>query len=224
MLSEAEQDYLKAIYKLLNDYKPVKTVGTSRLAESMGVAAPSVTNMLKNLAELNLVDYAPYRGVRLTREGEKIALEVIRHHRLVELYLAKALGMPWDQVDREAEKWEHFLSDEVEERMAAFLGNPTHDPHGSPIPTKHGTIEPHDATPLAELEPGQGGRIAEVSDHEPALLRDLSGMGLLPQTKITVIAKDPPDGSITVRLGRESKRVDYETARHIHIVKSGEAV
>jgi len=217
MLSESEQDYLKAIYKLLRDPPEQKSVSTNRLADYMNVAAPSVTNMLKNLADMKLVVYEPYRGVRLTREGEKIALEMIRHHRLVELYLAEALGVPWDQVDQEAEKWEHILSEDIEDRIDKFLGNPTHDPHGAPIPAKNGEIEYHDTVPLNNLEAGQEGTVSEVSDHDPALLRYLSKLGMKPKTKIKVINKEPFQGPITVRIGKENRIIGQEVAQYVLI-------
>ncbi len=217
MLSESEQDYLKKIYKLLREEPEQKTVTTNRLAETMNVAAPSVTNMLKNLADMKLVVYEPYRGVRLTHEGEKIALEMIRHHRLVELYLAEALGVPWDQVDKEAEKWEHILSEDIEDRIDKFLGSPTHDPHGAPIPAKNGDIEYHDTEPLSQMEAGQEGIVSEVSDHDPALLRYLSELGMKPKTKIKVINKEPFHGPLTVRVGNDERIVGHEVAKYVLI-------
>ena len=217
MLSESEQDYLKTIYKLQHEHDANQSVNTNHLAETLNVAAASVTNMLKNLAQMKLVNYEPYRGVRLTREGMKIALEVIRHHRLIELYLSKALGVPWDQVDQEAEKWEHVLSEDIADRIDAYLGNPTHDPHGSPIPTKCGIMPRHNAIPLSELEAGQSGVIVEVSDHEPSLLRYLSELGLTPNKRLRVIAREPFNGPISVKVGRSRRVIGFEVAQYIHV-------
>lgn len=217
MLSEAEQDYIKTIYKLQNGQNGVKAVNTNLLAETMNVAAASVTNMIKNLAVLKLLDHEPYKGVRLTDEGEKIALEILRHHRLIELYLAKALNVPWDKVHDEAEKWEHVISEDIEDRMAEFLEHPTHDPHGSPIPSKAGIIEEHDSIPLGKMEQGQSGTIVEVDDDDPALLRYLDELGLIPQKKITIISREPFNGPITVKTGRVKKMLGHEAAMHVYV-------
>lgn len=217
MLSEAEQDYIKTIYKLQSGQNGVKAVTTNLLAETMNVAAASVTNMVKNLAGLQLLHHEPYKGVRLTEEGEKIALEILRHHRLIELYLAKALKVPWDQVHDEAEKWEHVISEDIEDRMAEYLEHPTHDPHGSPIPTKTGVIKEHDSIPLTQMEPGQSGIIVEVDDEDPALLRYFEELGLIPQKKIMLIAREPFNGPITVKTGKEKKMLGQEAANHIFV-------
>lgn len=217
MLSESEQDYIKTIYKLQNRQDSKSVVNTNLLAEKLNVAAASVTNMVKNLAKLKLLSYEPYKGVTLTDEGEKIALEILRHHRLIELYLAKALHVPWDQVHDEAEKWEHVISEDIEDRMAEYLENPTHDPHGSPIPTKAGIIEEHDSIPLSQMEPGQTGVVVEVDDHDPSLLRYLDDLGLTPQKKISVIAQEPFNGPISVKVGKEKKILGHEAANHVHV-------
>lgn len=217
MLSESEQDYIKTIYKLQNRQSSKSMVNTNLLAETLQVAAASVTNMVKNLAKLKLLDYEPYKGVRLTNEGEKIALEIVRHHRLVELYLAKALNVPWDQVHDEAEKWEHILSEDIEDRIAEFLEHPTHDPHGSPIPSKTGVIEEHDSIPLSKMEPGQSGTVVEVDDHDPALLRYLDELGLTPQKKISLISHEPFNGPISVKVGKEKRILGHEAANHVHV-------
>ncbi|HEX8833958.1 MAG TPA: metal-dependent transcriptional regulator, partial [Abditibacteriaceae bacterium] len=144
MISHAAEDYLKTIYKLrtADSLEPggAQAVTTQALAVRLGVSSPSATAMVKKLASLSLVRHTPYYGVELTEAGEKIALEIIRHHRLVETYLTQILGVEWDKVHAEAERWEHILSDEVEARMDAALGNPTRDPHGAPIPTRDGQI------------------------------------------------------------------------------------
>ncbi|HWT79630.1 MAG TPA: metal-dependent transcriptional regulator, partial [Candidatus Methylomirabilis sp.] len=161
MLSEATQDYLKAIYKL---QEQGGVVSTSALAEAMEVTAASVTGMVKKLAGLKLVRHNPYRGVILSRAGQKIALEILRHHRLLELYLAEALGYSWDKVHEEAERLEHVISEEFEEKIFEVLGRPTRDPHGDPIPAKDGTVITTAHERLSDLEPGAKGVIRQVSD------------------------------------------------------------
>jgi DtxR family Mn-dependent transcriptional regulator len=198
MHTQAVEDYVKAIYEVA---RMEEKVTTSALAERLGVAPASVSGMVKKLAELNLVTHEPYRGVALTDAGRRIAVEVIRHHRLVETYLHEALGVPWDEVHAEAEKWEHVLSEALEARMDAALGHPTNDPHGAPIPTPSLELEEPDWPPLARLEEGQHAVVAEVSDHDPALLRYVGGLGLYPGTTFEVVAGPPyADGPVTVRL------------------------
>src|ERR671935_2293033 len=153
---EAAENYAKAIYALQGKGGG-EPVGTNLLAERLGVTAGSVSAMLRKLADEGLVEHVPYRGVTLTAEGERLALEVLRHHRLLELYLAEALGMPWDRVHAEAEVLEHAISPELSERIAHALGNPTRDPHGDPIPTLDGQLPERPTRPLAELEPGDTG-------------------------------------------------------------------
>jgi DtxR family Mn-dependent transcriptional regulator len=177
MHTQAVEDYLKIIYELQREQGKV---ATSMLAERLGVAPASATGMIKKLAGMHLVTHEPYQGVVLTAAGEKIALEIIRHHRLIERYLAEALGVPWDQVHDEAEKWEHVLSEALEDRIDAMLGYPTTDPHGAPIPTRNGTIAQLASMRMADLQPGQSAVIVEVSDHDSALLRYLGGLGMYP--------------------------------------------
>src|SRR5690242_2232093 len=163
------QDYLKAVYKLQQGRD---AVSTSEIAERLDVSPASATNMIKRLARLRLVAYSRYQGFVLTPAGEKIALEIIRHHRLVELYLAQHLGVPLEHVHAEAERLEHVLSEEVEARMATALGNPVQDPHGDPIPSADGTMRDVRYPKLDTLAPGSRGVVAHVSDESPALLRD----------------------------------------------------
>jgi len=201
MLTQTLEDYLKAIYEIAQERGRVTTTA---LAERLGVAPATVTGTLKKLARLKLVVHRPYRGVELTEAGRKIALEVIRHHRLIELYLQQALGVPWDRVHDEAEKWEHVLSEELEDRIDELLGHPTHDPHGAPIPARDGTIAQPERVRLSELVPGQRAVIAEVSDHDPELLRYLGARGLYPRVAVQVLAKEPFGGPVVVRAaGRE---------------------
>jgi len=210
--TQAVEDYLKTIYELQTHHQ---TVSTTMLADQLNIAPASVTGMLKKLAEMNLVDYARYQGVTLTATGEKIALEVVRHHRLIELYLAEALGVPWDKVHDEAEKWEHVISEDIEDRMDAALGYPTTDPHGAPIPNRRGEIGEVERTPLTDLHAGQSATIAEVSDHDPALLRQLGKMNLYPKTNIAVIAVALPDGHITLRADNTQFVLSHDTAQYI---------
>jgi DtxR family Mn-dependent transcriptional regulator len=173
--------------------------------------------MIKKLADMRLVVYQPYQGVVLTEAGQKIALEVIRHHRLVELFLAEALGVPWDQVHAEAHKIEHVLSEDLVERIDAALGHPTTDPHGAPIPARDGSIEQPDVIRLGDLQPGQSATVAEVSDRDPALLRYLGGLGLYPQAGVSVLDLAPFHGPITVRVGGVEYALGHEVADRIFV-------
>jgi len=211
--TQAVEDYLKAIFDLSRG----GPVATSALAERLGVTPASVTGMAKKLAGMNLVTHEPYRGVALTEAGERIALEVIRHHRLIETYLHEALGVPWDRVHAEAERIEHVLSEDLEARMDAALGHPTVDPHGAPIPSLALEVVERDVTPLAELEVGTRGIVAEVSDHSADLLRYVGQLGLYPQTPLEVVAVAPFDGPLTVRVGGEERTVGQKAARYIFI-------
>jgi len=212
MQSQAIEDYLRAIYELQSTEGQV---GTSLLAERLGVTPASVTGMIKKLAEMKLVVYEPYQGVKLTKAGQKIALEVLRHHRLVEQFLAEALGVPWDRVHEEAHKIEHVLSEDLEERMDAMLGHPTTDPHGSPIPRPDGTIDESASTRLADLQVGQSAVVAEVSDHDAALLRHLGELGLYPRSAVAVMAVAPFDGLMTVQIGDKQHALSRAVATEI---------
>jgi DtxR family Mn-dependent transcriptional regulator len=163
--------------------------------------------MVRRLGELGLVSHAPYRGVQLTPAGRRVALEVLRHHRLLELYLSRSLGLPWDRVHEEAEVLEHHLSEELEERISAQLGDPTHDPHGDPIPTRDLTIESRSTRSLQALEPGARGRFVRISDSEPEMLRYLAGCGISPGERFQVEEKQPFDGPLFVRFGE-----------HVHVL------
>ena len=171
------QDYLKAIYKLQQDRG---AVSTSAIAGRLRVTAASATNMVKRLAQLKLVAYARYHGFTLTPAGQRIALEIIRHHRLIELYLSRELGVSLDRVDGEAERMEHVLSEDVEARMATTLGNPTQDPHGDPIPATDGTVRDVRYPKLENMSQGETGVVAHVSDRNPVVLRRLDRLGVLP--------------------------------------------
>jgi DtxR family transcriptional regulator, Mn-dependent transcriptional regulator len=186
LITGVMEDYLKAVYKLQQGRGPV---ATSDLAKELRVAPATVTAMVQRLARLKLVSYHRYRGLTLTTAGQRIALETIRHHRLIELYLAQHLGVNLDKVHDEAEKMEHVLSDDVEIRMAAALGDPTTDPHGDPIPTREGTIRDVRYPNLTTFAPGATGVVARVSDRDPATLRRLAELGVLPGVRLKVLAQ-----------------------------------
>jgi DtxR family Mn-dependent transcriptional regulator len=194
--SAAIEDYSKAIYTL--ESRADEPVSTNALAERLELTTGSVSGMLKKLDELGLISHVPYRGVRLTREGRKLALEMIRHHRLLELYLAEALQMPWDRVHDEAEVLEHVLSEELEELISAKLGHPTIDPHGDPIPSANLELDEHPTRSLESLSPGDEGIFVRVSDADPEMLRYLSDQGILPGGRIHVLKRQPFGGPLLV--------------------------
>jgi DtxR family Mn-dependent transcriptional regulator len=196
--SEAIEDYAKAIYALQRRAGD-GGVSNNDLAERLGVTPASASAMVKKLAERELVDHEPYRGVQLTPAGERVALEVLRHHRLLELYLAEHLGVPWDRVHEEAEALEHVISEDLEARIAAKLGNPTHDPHGDPIPDTDLVIDEGSTRSLAELVPGDTGRFVRVSDSDPAMLRYLDERGVRLGDRLEVLERQPFGGPLTVR-------------------------
>ncbi|MDQ4145999.1 MAG: metal-dependent transcriptional regulator [Actinomycetota bacterium] len=198
--SAAVQDYLKAMYMLSMDGPPEGTVSTQALAERLGVSAASATNMIKKLASLGLVEHLSYRGAALTEPGRKIALEVIRHHRLLETYLAEALGVPWDRVHAEAEVLEHVLSEDLEDRIAARLGNPTVDPHGHPIPDKDGTMPAVSGMRLWDASEGERVLVDRVSDAEADALRYLAELGIKPGSRLEVLGRGPVGGPLFVRI------------------------
>jgi DtxR family Mn-dependent transcriptional regulator len=175
--------------------------------------------MLKTMAVLHLVSYTPYHGVELTTAGERIALEVVRHHRLIELYLVEALGFGWDEVHAEAERLEHHISEKLEARIAAHLGEPTFDPHGDPIPSLEGTLPTDKGARLADLTVGEYGSISRVRDQQPERLRYLADLGLVPGATIEVIASAPFDGPLSVRIGTEVHPLDRRLAREIYITR-----
>ena len=199
--SSAVEDYSKAIYSL--EQRSAEPVSTNAIAERLGVTPASASGMVKRLGELGLVTHAPYRGVTLTDAGRRVALEVIRHHRLLELYLVKDLGVPWDRVHQEAEVLEHVLSEELEELIAAKLGDPTRDPHGDPIPTRDLTIEETPTESLQSLPAGAWGVLVRVSDSDPDMLRYLSERGIAPGDSLEVLERQPFGGPLFVRFGTE---------------------
>ncbi|ARA93223.1 DtxR family transcriptional regulator [Rhodothermaceae bacterium RA] len=219
MLSQAVEDYLKTIYKLQSD----GPVATTELARALQVSSASVTNMVKRLAQMGLAKYQSYKGVTLTPSGEKIALEIIRHHRLLELYLKEVLDYPWDKVHEEAEHLEHHISEEFEARIEALLGYPTHDPHGDPIPTRDGEIAEVTVDTLAQADVGQTVVVQRVSDADPDLLHYLEEVGLMPRATLKVLAKAPFDGPITVRLEGTEQVIGHAVARNVFVVPPPEA-
>lgn len=214
MLTQAAEDYLKSIYKL---QEKGGKVSTGILAEYLDVKPASVTGMIKKLKTMNLVKHERYQGVTLTDAGMVIALEIIRHHRLLELYLFKALGVPWDGVHEEAEKLEHVISEDVEARMDAFLGYPTEDPHGSPIPDKNGVVLKTYSVPMTDLISGQSCVVAEVSDSDSALLRHLGSFNLYPGTAFRVIEVAPFEGPFTIDIAGQQAVIGREVAKQIFV-------
>ena len=208
-LTVAVQDYLKAIYAL---EAARERVTTSALAGRVGVSAPSATAMTKRLAELGLVERAPYRGVALTESGRLGALEVLRHHRLLELYLVNRLGLSWDEVHAEAELLEHALSEELEAKIDAELGYPTHDPHGDPIPDRELRVKAGGGSSLLDLLPGSRASVSRVPDGDPDLLRYLAELGLVPGSEVEVVAQAPFGGPVTVRTEHGDHAISRELA------------
>jgi DtxR family Mn-dependent transcriptional regulator len=215
--SKSVQDYLKGIWMLERDGR----VTTSAIADRLRVSPASVTAMVKKLAGLGLVVHEPYRGVELTESGTRMALEVIRHHRLLELYLMQALGLRWDQVHDEAERLEHHLSDELEARIDAALGHPTRDPHGDPIPTAELELAGVDDVPLSDIETGSAASVVRVPDGDPELLRYLAELGVVPMAPVVVVARAPFDGPVTLEVGGRTHVLSAELARSILVAGAG---
>lgn len=196
-LSRSVEDYLKAVYSLSEQGE---AAGTSELARALDVQPASVTGMIKRLAEGGLLEHEPYRGVRLTEKGEREALRVLRRHRIIETYLVERLAYTWDDVHAEAERLEHTASDTLIDRMAEALGNPTRDPHGSPIPTASGEIGPIHSVPLTELAEGARLVVRSVADEDSKRLRYFASVGLVPGAKGIVESAQALDGTVTLRL------------------------
>jgi DtxR family Mn-dependent transcriptional regulator len=219
-LGEAAQDYLKAIYTLsLAETR----VLPSQVAERLGVSPAAVTKMLRRLQELKLVSYERSQELALTAAGMKVALEVVRHHRLLELYLMEALGYTWDQVHPEAERLEHVISEEFEARIDALLGYPTHDPHGDPIPTLDGRVEELRLARLVDLEPGTTGVVRRVTDGDPAMLRYMGSLGLYPDAPVEMLDKAPYGGPLRVRVAGAEHAIGRELAEHVFVAPAAPA-
>jgi DtxR family Mn-dependent transcriptional regulator len=210
------EDYLKAIYTIGRELGEPRA-STSAIAARMQVSAASATNMMQKLAEMRLVEYTPYKGVHLTIAGEKIALEVVRHHRLIELYLAEALGYSWDAVHDEAERLEHVISEEFEDRIDAMLGHPTTDPHGDPIPPKEGRPPEDIHRPLNEVATGDRVIVRRVSDRDGELLRSLSSLNLVPGARITIVERAGYGGAITLERNGETVSIDERLASKVFV-------
>jgi DtxR family Mn-dependent transcriptional regulator len=210
---QAIEDYLKTIYVLAEEERPVST---SRIAEARDVKPASVTNMSQRLAGLNLVNYEKHYGVTLSESGRQIALEVIRHHRLIELYLMEALGFRWDEVHEQADVLEHVISEKLEERIAAALNHPTVDPHGDPIPSREGNVKSVDMVPLSTLNAGAVARVARiVDDANSEMLRYLADLGLIPGTSFRVLDVAPFEGPLTLKLDDEQTVIGFNVASSV---------
>ena len=213
MLSPAVEDYLKAIYKLHVD----RPVSTNDLARSLHVSPASVTRMAQRLARSKMVEYELYRGVRLTEAGEKLALEIIRHHRLLETYLREMLGYSWADVHAEAEHLEHHISEAFEAKIDALLGYPTHDPHGHPIPTADLQIAEFAATPLPLARMETKVVVRYVSDTDAAMLEYLEQIDLMPQNTVRIVAKAPQEGPLTLHINGKDQIVRHDVANCVHV-------
>jgi DtxR family Mn-dependent transcriptional regulator len=218
-VTHAMEDYLKAIYRL-SERDPEVT--PQQIANELSVSGASVTNMVKRLDDLNLVEYSRYKGVTLTEPGRKIALEVIRHHRLLELYLSESLGMPWHEVHAEAERLEHHLSDELEARMDSALGFPTHDPHGDPIPSVDLVIDEVRGVNLTALTAGQKGTVTRVSDRDPDQLEYLGSLGLYPGSEVELIERLPFEGPLRIKVAGKEAVLGPPLARQVSIELNSE--
>lgn len=214
LLSDSIQDYLKEIYKLAGDGDRATTTAVAR---RMGVAPPSVTSMLKKLAVLGLVTHEPYRGATLTETGERIAVEIVRHHRLLELYLAQTLGVSIEDVHAEADRLEHGLSEELEARIDVALGYPTHDPHGDPIPDAALRVDRSTLRALDTLVPGERATIRRVPDDDPVALRELSELQLLPGSEIELRGIAAAGGALTVVSGGAEHELERDLAGRIGV-------
>ncbi len=206
----AVEDYSKAIFSLQS--RSGEPVSTNALAKRLGITPGSVSAMLKKLDELGLITHVPYRGVRLTADGRRLALEVIRHHRLLESFLADSLGMPWDRVHAEAEVLEHVLSEDLEELIATKLGHPTVDPHGDPIPNADLELEERSTRRLESLQAGEEGIFVRVSDADPEMLRYLAGCGISPGDHFVVRERQPFGGPLFVVFGEHEHAIGGQLA------------
>ena len=216
-ISVAMEDYLKAIYRIQQDQDRVTT---QALATELGLSSASVTNMVKRLADLSMVEHNRYYGVRLTEAGTKVALEVIRHHRLLELYLAEAMGFEWDKVHDEAERLEHHVSTEFETRMDELLGHPEYDPHGDPIPSRQGELPSSEWHPLNEEPAGSTVVLRRVSDRDSDHLRFLTEIGMSPGVTFTVLESDSDSGDLQIGLDGATHRIPESLAGSMQVERS----
>jgi DtxR family Mn-dependent transcriptional regulator len=213
------QDYLKNIYELTENGE---TASTNALARKLNISPPSVTGMVQKLASAKpaLVEYQKHQGVTLTKDGKKAALEVIRHHRLLEAWLVQTLGYSWDEVHEEAERLEHVISEDFERRIAAAMGHPLRDPHGELIPTEDLKMPLDDSTPLSSLRPNQIATIQRVKASDPDLLRHLDELGLVPGARIEVKDYSPYDHNLTIKVGRKTTVLGLNITGKIFIEES----
>ena len=221
-ITEAVEDYLKTIYSLCQEGSPEgklesKGASTQKIAARLGVSAPGVTKMLHHLAKHQLIEHTPYLATSLTPLGEKIALELIRHHRLLELYLMESLGYGWEQVHAEAEKLEHHISEGFEESIERLLGFPEYDPHGDPIPTRDGQMPKFATATLAAQADGVPLMVRRVTDENPDLLCYLKERRLLPGTPVRIAEREPFGGSLVVDVDGQRERVSPEAAAHVFV-------
>lgn len=216
-LSRSAEDYLKQLYLLGQTNQISGKVSTQALADALEVAPASVTGMLRKLTEQGLVSHAPYQGAALTAEGERVALEVLRHHRLLELFLHRALGVPLDEVHEEAERLEHALSERLEARIAAWLGDPTHDPHGDPIPTLAGEVPERAERRLSQLAAGDCAVVSRVPDADAGQLRALIGVGLTPGVSLNVEAVEAALGTLRVQVAGQPLTLSLSVAAQVGV-------
>ncbi len=216
-LSRSIEDYLKVIYKL---QEASGTAQTSVIAEALSIAPPSVSGMVKRLAEAGLLEHSRYHGVRLTEEGQRQALRMLRRHRIIESYLIEQLGYDWHNVHEEAERLEHAVSDDLIDRMDQALGRPSHDPHGAPIPTPDGEIETTHYVPMTDMDVGSAGELRMVGDKDSERLRFIASLGLRPGVAFDVVARQPFKGPLTIRLaGDREEIIGYELANSLQCEK-----
>ena len=218
MASLTVENYVKAIALISARRDPGSAVSTGELAQALSVSPGTVTGMLKTLSEASLATYAPYEGARLTEAGRRLALKVIRRHRLLELFLARTLEMSWDEVHEEAEHMEHAASERLVDRIDAYLGYPAVDPHGDPIPRADGSLAEIDGTPLARVQPGQRFRVVRVMDQDPAFLRYLSECGLDLHATGELLENRPEAGALVCRLGERSIALGLAAAGKVLVV------
>jgi DtxR family Mn-dependent transcriptional regulator len=212
--TRAQQDYLKALYQLHGDERPVPT---RDLAQRLGISSPSVSEMVTRLTAQGLVEHDRYRGQQLTREGRKVALELVRHHRLLEMFLVQVLGYSWDEVHDEAERLEHVISERMEQRIFDLLGRPELDPHGHAIPTLTGKVRPVSNRPLSECRVGEKLVVQGVSDDDPVRLRELERRGLLPGTRLEMVEESKFEGPIGVRIKGRRASIPLGLARALFV-------
>jgi DtxR family Mn-dependent transcriptional regulator len=213
-LTVAVENHLKAIYHLCHEDTGAST---QKIAVRLGISNPAVTKMLGQLSKHGLVEHTPYRPVCLTPVGEKIALELIRHHRLIELYLAESLGFGWEQVHEEAERLEHHISEEFESSIEKLLGYPVYDPHGDPIPTRDGIMPETFRETMASQKDGTQLIVRRVTDEDPALLRYLKERHLLPGTQARILGREPFGGSLLIEVVGSEQRVSHDAARNVFV-------